>query len=245
MIRPTLGGLVAGLSFLTRLGPARIYPKEAFPGALPWFPVIGLLLGALCAMPPYWGLLRSSPGLQGWFVAGLSLWFTRGLHADGLADIADAWGSGATGDRFWEILKDSRVGPFGVLGLVMALGGQILAYGELAAQGRLGAICWCLALGRFTSLAALALSKSRVRPGLCSLFAPGATTGTLGFAAVTLYLGGAFLTTLPAMLAGTLLAAAVAVFGARLSTRQQGFNGDFMGAAIVMGELAGAVGALL
>ena len=233
------------LSFLTRLGPPRIVAREDFPGTLVWFPVVGFVVGSLSLVLVFLGLFAGHAWLQGWLVAGLSLWLTRGMHADGLADIADAWGSRVEGDRFWVILKDSRCGPFGVLGLVMALAGQILAFGILAGQERLGAICWCFVLGRILSLAVLCLCKEVVRPGLSALFAPGAGWKTFAVAlAQTLVLGLA-LSSPGAMFWGLAAGGLVVLFLVRLAKRQHGVNGDFMGAAIVLGELAGALGALV
>jgi len=241
----TLGLFGSTLSFLTRLGRPRLLAEADFARTLAWFPAVGLIVGLLSAAPCALGVLSGQAWLQGWLVVGLSLWITRGLHADGLADVADAWGSGAVGERFWTIMKDSRAGPFGVLGLVMALGGQVLAFGALAAQGRLGAVVWCFVLGRAVSVAALAANRSRVRPGLSSLFAPGATPGmaacVVGQALVLgLLLDGWRTTALAFLLCGVMVWRLCA-----LSRKQCGFNGDFMGAAILAGELLGALAALL
>jgi adenosylcobinamide-GDP ribazoletransferase len=237
--------LVHALSFLTRLAPPRILDEADFPKTLIWFPLVGLAVGTLAVLPAWLGLFVALPWLQGWIVAGLALWLTRGLHADGLADIVDAWGSAATGQRFWEIMKDSRAGPFGVIGLVMVLAGQVLAFGYLAGQGRLGAACWCFVLGRTLSLAALTLCRRRVRPGLASLFVPGATTNMLALATAQAVILGLALSDMRTVLLGLVLATLVLAFLVKLSRRQQGFNGDFMGAAIMLGELAGALAALL
>lgn len=245
MMANRLDGLWAALSFLTRLGPPRIVAAEVFPRTLPWFPVVGLLVGALAVLPCSLGLFGAYPALQGWFMVGVSLWLTRGLHADGLADIADAWGSGASGDRFWTILKDSRAGPFAVVGLVMVLAGQGLAFGLLAGQGRYGVICWCFALGRLAALGALAANRDRARPGLSALFAPGASWGVFAVALGVTALAGLALCPASSVLAGLVLAAPVVLALTRLCARKKGFNGDFIGAAVVLGELAGALGALL
>jgi len=233
------------LSFLTRLGPPRLVAQEDFPKTLAWFPVVGLVVGVLSLLPVLLGLFAGYPWLQGWLVAGLSLWLTRGLHADGLADIADAWGSRAEGDRFWTILKDSRAGPFGVLGLVMVLAGQLLAFGILAGQERFGAICWCFVLGRFVSLTVLCLCKGIVRPGLSALFAPGAGWRTFTAALGLTLVSGLAMSSPGAVFWGVAIGGLVTIFLVRLARRQHGVNGDFMGAAIVLGELAGALGALV
>lgn len=236
--------LFTALSFLTRLWPARMIPEEEFTGAVPWFPLAGLAVGAAAALPAALGLFAGMSWLQGWLAVGISLWVTRGLHADGLADIADAWGSHATGERFWEILKDSRAGPFGVLGLVMALTGQIVAFSYLFSLGKPWTVVWCFVLGRFACVALLAVTKDLARPGLLSLFAAGATPGTLTFALASTAILGLLLATLPAVLAGLAAACLPVFFLARLARRQDGVNGDFLGAAIIAGELAGALAVL-
>jgi adenosylcobinamide-GDP ribazoletransferase len=235
---------LTALAFLTRLGPSRVVPVEDFAPALAWFPLAGFAAGGLAVLPAWLGLFSGYPLLQGWLVTGLGLWITRGLHADGLADISDAWGSSARGERFWAILKDSRAGPFGVLGLVTAVTGQILAYGYLAGQQRLGAVCWCFVLGRMVSLAVIGLCRGRVRPGLASLFAPGAEPATLALALIQTVLLGLALTSLRSMLLAFAASGVILAFLTGLSKRQQGMNGDFMGAAIVLGELAAALAAL-
>jgi len=236
---------INALTFLTRLGPARLVEQEDFAETLVWFPLVGFVVGALSLVPIFLGFFSGHAWLQGWVVAGMSLWLTRGLHADGLADIADAWGSRAYGERFWIILKDSRCGPFGVLGLVMALAGQILAFGILSGQGRPGAICWCFVLGRFLSVAVMCLCKDMARPGLLSLFASGAGPKVLAVTFIQSVLLGLFLSSPGSVFWGLATGGLVVFFLARLAKRQHGVNGDFLGAAIVLGELSGALGALL
>ena len=238
-------GLGLCLSFMTRLVPGRMAAPEEFPRALPWFPAAGLAVGLLAVLPAWLGLFAGQSWLQAWLAVGLSLWLTRGLHADGLADIMDAWGSRAEGERFWSILKDSRAGSFGVIGLVMALTGQVMAFQALAAQGRFGAVAWCFVLGRLSGLALLWACRDRVRPGLGAMFAPGATTRTLLLAAGATLATGLALTTPGAMFRGAALSACAVVGLARLCTRRGGMNGDFIGAAIVLGELAAALGAVI
>ena len=233
------------LSFLSRLWPARTSSEKDFARCLPWFPLVGLIIGLVSALPVWLGLFGGYPWLMGWLTAGMSLWLTRGLHADGLADIADAWGSNASGERFWTIVKDSRAGAFGVLGLTMVLLGQVVSFGALASEGRLGALVWCFVLGRGLSVMALFLCRDMVRPGLSSLFAPGATPRTLGLIVAQTLVLGLVLTTLRSVILGCIAGGVLLAFLVRLARRQRGFNGDFMGACIILGELAGALAALV
>lgn len=235
---------LSALSFLTRLVPPRVVDDAGFPATLPWFPATGLAVGLVAVLPAWLGLFAAHPWLQGWLITGLGLWITRGLHADGLADVADAWGSAATGDRFWTIMKDSRAGPFGVIWLVTAILGQTLAFGALAGNGRFLAVCWCFVMGRAAGVAALALNRSRVRPGLSALFAPGATPGMAAFILAQAVALGLAAAPVSAVCLGLLGSGLVLTFLTRLSVRQNGFNGDFMGASIVLCELACALALL-
>ena len=236
--------LVTALGFLTRLCPARMIPDEEFPAAVPWFPLAGLAVGLPAALPAMLGLFAGHAWLQGWLAVGISLYVTRGLHADGLADIADAWGANATNERFWEILKDSRVGPFGALALVMALTGQIVSFTCLFALDKPWAVAWCFVLGRFACVALLAAAKDMARPGLFSLFAAGATPRALALSFASTVILGLVLASLPAVLAGLAAACLPVVLLVRLARRQGGVNGDFLGSAVIAGELAGALAAL-
>ncbi len=259
------------LCFLTRLGRGRMIAEEDFGPSLVWFPCVGLLVGALAVLPAWLGLFGGHPLLQGWLIAGISLWLTRGLHYDGWADLWDGWGSAAKGERFWEIVKDSRAGPFGVMGLVMGLGGQVLAFAALAGiaaggwieaghsggghmgavadglsqSAAWGAIIWCFVVGRLACMASLCLSKARVRPGLAGMFAPGATPQALTLSLVQTILLGLLLTTPGTVLAGLTLTG-LGLYGlVGFSRRVEGFNGDFMGTAVILGELCAALAALL
>ena len=93
-------------------------------------PIIGLLMALVCGLP----LLLPTEGPAGFVAAVLVIallsWATRALHLDGLADTADALGSGRPGPQALEIARKSDIGPFGVIALVFAL---LLQAGSLAA----------------------------------------------------------------------------------------------------------------
>ena len=111
------------LTFLTKIpwpwaGKA---DEEALARSLFWFPWVGALLGL-----GFWGAwVALTKNLTGPAAAALLLaltaWITGGLHLDGLADIADGLGGGRTPAEALAIMKDSRVGAFGVISLIVAL----------------------------------------------------------------------------------------------------------------------------
>jgi adenosylcobinamide-GDP ribazoletransferase len=113
--------------------PAEMTPAEA-ARALYWLPLIGAGLAAAAGLPAA-GLLALSDrnallaALAA--VATLAL-LTRGLHLDGLADVADGLGSRAEPEHAQRIMHQSDIGPFGVVTLVCTLLGELLALNRLA-----------------------------------------------------------------------------------------------------------------
>jgi adenosylcobinamide-GDP ribazoletransferase len=111
------------LTFLTKLpwpwrGPAE---AESLARSMFWFPWVGALLGLM-----FWGAWSGLHHiLPAPVAAALLLAFTvvitGGLHLDGLADTIDGLGGGHTPADALRIMKDSRVGAFGVISLILAL----------------------------------------------------------------------------------------------------------------------------
>lgn len=147
--------------FLTRLVPARVATADDMAAAVRWFPLAGLVVGGACWLPFALGLAASHPAIQAWLYVLINLWVTRGLHWDGVADLADAWGSSATGERFWDILKDSRIGAFGVMGLLLGFGGQYIGAHEIFISGRLGVLIAAPIVGRGACVILAALVPPR------------------------------------------------------------------------------------
>lgn len=237
---------MAATAFMTRLAPARIHSDEDMAAAVKYFPLVGVVLGGLVTLPFHLGLFATSPWIQAWMLAGFSLWATRGLHWDGWADIFDAWGSGERGERFWEILKDSRIGAFGVMALVMGLGGQILLLHEALAVKAYGAVAFSFVLGRALCVGLAYTGRKLARGGgLGRLTLAGATPWALLVAL------GLVLVTAPAMrpVIGLAPGLMIGLLGLTelnaLARRAGGLNGDFLGAMIVWGELSALMGWLL
>lgn len=252
------------LSFLTRLNlPARVYEggQHTFePSSLAmsvvWYPVIGFIVGAICLAPAYglhalavlWGhgnSLGAIAWLGAWLYVLTGFVLTRGLHWDGLADISDAWGSGAQGQRFWDIAKDSRLGAFGAMGQLLAFSGLLIAAQGHISQFQWGPLVWACVVGRWAAVVLAAHSSPRQAQSLGAMACAGATkTRAYGWAAV---LGGstALIWGLGSLLLLALFVGGLLCFLARLAHRQQGCNGDFLGTAIVGAELCTLVALLL
>ena len=107
-------------------------------GAMAWAPAVGLLLGVLAAVillaadhPLGAGPLVAS----GLAVGSLAL-LTRGLHLDGLADLADGLASGKAAPAALDIMRKSDIGPLGTVTLVLTLLLQVAALSQAESAGR-------------------------------------------------------------------------------------------------------------
>ncbi len=108
-------------------------------------PVVGVVVGGCAAglgLLLLW--LGASPLLAAVGSVAVPAVLTRGLHLDGLADTADGLGSGKPAEDALRIMKQSDIGPFGVLALVFVVLGQVAAlaqlYGDSWGRGAVGAV---------------------------------------------------------------------------------------------------------
>jgi adenosylcobinamide-GDP ribazoletransferase len=220
------------LTFLTRLGRARITTSEAISRSMSMYPMVGLFIGLILALS---SMLPLSSWVLAWMLAGLNLYLTRGLHWDGWADLWDGWGSGATGERFWDIVKDSHIGAFGTMGLVLGLGVQAALFESAISGGAWAALLFAPAFGRFCCLVLARLSQPLARPGLGQNALLGANRSALILGGCTALLP-ALLLAPSHLVAALLLALAPLAALLVLGRRQGGVNGDFLGSAIIAGE---------
>jgi adenosylcobinamide-GDP ribazoletransferase len=100
------------------------------------FPVIGLGVGAAAALVYWLAYELGLPALVSAVLAVAATMIITGcLHEDGLADTADGFGGGATPERKLEIMRDSRIGTYGVLALGISLLLRVGAIASLAEPG--------------------------------------------------------------------------------------------------------------
>jgi adenosylcobinamide-GDP ribazoletransferase len=150
------------------------WDRPAARAGMLWAPLVGLVVG-LCsaAAGGVLLLLGSGPLLAAVASAAVPAALTRGLHLDGLADTADGLGSGKPAEDALRIMKQSDIGPFGVLTLVLVLLAQVAAlaglYGQSWTRGAAAA-----ALAGLTARASMTLA--------CRAGVPPARPGGLGAA---------------------------------------------------------------
>lgn len=217
--------------------------------SVPWYPVVGLLLGLLCTSP-LWALATVAgqdklSWLWAWAYILGNFCLTRGLHWDGLADITDAWGSGAQGPRFWDIVKDSRLGAFGSMGQILTFSGLLLVCQAHIQQGQWWALVLAPCIGRIACLGLAASTAPRDPHSLGGMACAGASPRCAWLWCGALALG-LMLLPKPAslLLLGCLLACPL-LYLRRMALQQGGCNGDFLGSVIVLSEFFTLVAFLL
>ncbi|WP_241518588.1 adenosylcobinamide-GDP ribazoletransferase [Streptomyces sp. CB03238] len=131
--RTSVDGIRFAFGTLTVL-PVRVtrWDREAARAGMLWAPLAGLVVGlAAAAAGGLLLLLGSGPLLAAVASAAVPAVLTRGLHLDGLADTADGLGSGKPAEDALRIMKQSDIGPFGVITLLLVLFAQVAALYEL------------------------------------------------------------------------------------------------------------------
>lgn len=229
------------LMLLTRLPAGRLSDPAPTIGASVWaFPLAGLAVGGLAALTLAAALAF---GLPPALAAGLALVVqvasTGALHEDGLADLADGLWGGRTVERRLEIMRDSRIGSYGALALILSIGLRWQALAVIAATP-------------FAPLALIALAMtSRVAPAALLATLPPARADGMGRTATgasgKAVLIGAALALLPALALPAMGAMLAVQLGlclglARLAkARLGGQTGDVLGASQQLAEIGGAL----
>lgn len=245
--RPFAAALVA-VRFLTRLPVpfVRTIDPPALDQAMAMFPVAGALVGALT------GLVLTAldgVGLPPLFSAaaaiGATAMITGGLHEDGLADVADGFGGGSSFESRLEIMRDSRIGAYGTIALVLALLARASLLVELLQLHRWEAFALLAAAGAFSRALMVDLlwaTRPARRDGLSVMAGrPSRATTLLALALGGLGAGVASAYALsPAQSILALVAAGLSTGAIRQLAMRKigGQTGDVCGAAQVVSEIA-------
>ncbi len=220
--------LLAGV-LLTRLPLPRLTEAQFSRGAAAvWaYPIVGAVLGMIGAC--VWGIagwFGLPIHLQAGFTLSALILMTGALHEDGLADTADGLWGGHTAERRLDIMKDSRIGAYGVIALVMGIG---LRWSALTLSGPVALIV------------SATLSRA-VLPGMMSVVPFARSTGLahsvghppIALSGLALMIGGAIALFSSGFIAGlgAVFIAILAAIGMQALARSKinGITGDILGA---------------
>lgn len=238
MLTALRSDLAEGFMLLTRLPVGWLAPSgvERAPGRAVWsYPVVGAVLGALAGLVMVLALASGVPRMVAALLAvAAGAVMTGGLHEDGLADTADGIGGGRDVARRLEIMRDSRIGSYGALALVLSV--ALRAASLAAAASPFVALVVAGACGRAAMLAVLRLIPPARREGLAAALGdvpPRAVTAGMAVA-VAVALGGWIA---PLQVLGAAAGAALAV--ALVARRYLGgYTGDVLGAAAQVADIS-------
>jgi adenosylcobinamide-GDP ribazoletransferase len=246
---PVTGRVAAWVGY----SPAMLRASAAhFPG-IGW--IVGLLAaavagGLLVVLPPS----PFAPLLAAVLSTIATVLFTGALHEDGLADVADGLGGSAQRERALEIMKDSRIGAFGALALVLALLAKVsllALLGSIDVRVLCASLLLAHVLSRTWPLLLIRLlpyvgdaAGSKSKPMADAISGGGLAAGfawAVAAAAVVACVQGAAFLLAPVAAS----AIALAVMARWFLRRLQGFTGDCLGAAQQVCEIACYLGVAL
>jgi adenosylcobinamide-GDP ribazoletransferase len=248
MLRRELEYFLGAVRFFTRLPvPAWVgHSAEALNHSARYFPAVGLLIGGIAALV-YLAALQLWPQPVAVLLAmAATIYATGAFHEDGLSDAADGLGGGWEKLRILEIMKDSRVGSYGVVALWLGLSGKFVLLSMLDAA----LVPWALLAGhawsRWCSTLLLA-TMDYVREDLLAKAKPLATRLSGPALLVATTFGALALVFLP--WPNMILACALALLATLwLATKFRrwlgGYTGDCLGAVQQVSEIAFYLGLL-
>ncbi len=216
-----------------RLDPARLSRAAA------WFPAVGLFVGGVAALVYILVVPHLARTLAALIAVLVMVIITGGLHEDALADSADAFGGGRTREDKLRIMKDSRIGSFGAIALILSLAGRVLLLATMPAGAVVGYLISAQTLARCTPLPLSALFKpAREQEGQGRRLA-----GTMSW--FTVAHGAAIAIVMTVLILRTsawqpILAVVIVTAGSALYYKRRlgGITGDCMGATIQLSEIA-------
>ncbi|MGF1475182.1 MAG: adenosylcobinamide-GDP ribazoletransferase [Geminicoccaceae bacterium] len=232
--------------FLTRLPIRFAQTPPPFEDSLVFFPLVGALIGAIAG-----GVFVAASviGLPGWPAAvaavAAGLLVTGALHEDGLADTVDGWGASEP-KRALEIMRDSRLGTFGALALMLSLMTRVGCLSTFwDPMSQIVSLVMAGMVSRTAMLCVMAIQPPARDEGL------GASAGRPDGASITIAVVGVLALGLFVLQIEALVVAvtAAAVLGGAMAwineRRLGGFTGDTLGAVQQMAEIGCLVGLVI
>lgn len=248
MLRRELEYFFGAIRFFTRLPvPGWVgHSAEALNHSARYFPAVGLLVGGIGALVYLGAALLWPQPVAVLLSMAATIYATGAFHEDGLSDTVDGLGGGWEKLRILEIMKDSRVGSYGVVAMVLALLGKFTLLISLDPALIPFALLAGHALSRFCATVLLA-TMDYVREDLLSKAKPLATRlspGAMLFA-LSFVIGSLVLLPPEKALVGCVLAALATFWLASKFKRWLGgYTGDCLGATQQLSEIAFYLGVL-
>lgn len=222
------------ITFFTRI-PVKYnyeYREEDFIRGIKFLPLVGLLIGAAMYIPAFLKNIFHSP------IISLLIWIiyiciTGGLHIDGLADTYDGLFSNRNREEILEIMKDSRIGTFGVLGVLLLIIWNLLLTNYIDIK----LIILVPLVGRSAAILSASISKyARERKGMGKAFIENCGASEAIFAIIFSYIIAFVFVKFQALLILTITYLIVIILTKKIKVKIGGMTGDTIGFIIELSQ---------
>lgn len=210
---------------------------EALGRSAAWFPVVGMGLGLLLVLADRLASWLFSPLLAALLTVTAWKLVTGGVHLDGLADCLDGL-VGRDPEHRLAIMRDSRIGAFGAVGLILFLMLEIVALAELVPPARGSALFAAPVMSRATPAVLAALFRAARPDGHGAAFQAGVRPAAIAIGLVIAVAASIFALGGLGVAAGAVGLVAAVGLAFFLAGRLDGVTGDVLGAAVEISELA-------
>lgn len=202
-----------------------------------WFPLVGLVLGALLAGVHYLSLLVFPEQIAAILLVAVLATVTGALHLDGLADVFDGFGARGSRERFLAVMKDSGTGAIGAAALFLGLILKYQALLHLPAGQKYGGIIIFPAVARFSQVLMTVGSRRARADGLGADFITTAGGKEVLLAAVTVLAAAFALLGLAGAVCCLVVSAFTWLSRSYFHNRLGGVTGDIIGCTSELSEI--------
>jgi len=236
-------GFFAALRFLTVIPlPSRRQARPEEVGrSLGYFPLVGLLLGLLImGLDRGLELVLPTSVVSGLLVVVLVL-ATGAIHLDGFIDTCDGLVAGRTPQQRWEVMRDSRVGAFGVVGACCLLLLKYVSLAGLPESSRMGALVLMPVLGRWAVVCSISAFPYARPEGLGKAFKDGATWPGVALATIIALAASVGFLQLQGLAIMFGVGLVTLILSLILKRKFAGLTGDTYGAVIEVAEVTAVI----
>ncbi len=211
---------------------------QDYADSVAWFPLTALMAGAVMCGAYVLLCLTGIPYLAAFACVLAAIMFTGGLHIDGFADVCDAFFAGKTKERTLAILKDSRMGTYGVLGIVFVVAIKTILLAGIHPEKAVWILLAMPLCGKIPLILCAKLSRYPRENGMAKCIIESLKTSTALIAIVicsvaVVFVGG--------LASGTIVVAGAIATGAIMhfisEKKIEGATGDVLGACNELGEI--------
>jgi adenosylcobinamide-GDP ribazoletransferase len=179
-----------------------------------------------------------SKSLVLWLTLGCLALLTRGLHLDGFADTIDGFAAGGTKEKILEVMRDSRIGAFGVVGLIFLIGAKYLALDQITGPSISNSLILMTVMGRNSMVWVCFRSPyARTGEGLAKPFAENLTSREMILSSASAIAMGLVIWGLKGVLVFIGIGLFSLLFRLFFLRKLEGITGDILGAANELSEV--------